>query len=62
MSRPAARSRGSTTYSGADQVVAETFKVLVLGSSEVGKTSLVRLYASGETATNLITTVGKVKF
>lgn len=46
-------------YSDEDEVVAETFKVLVLGSSDVGKTSLVRLYSTGETATNLLPTVGR---
>lgn len=44
---------------GADEVVAETFKVLVLGNSDVGKTSLIRLYSTGETAANLIPTVGE---
>ena len=44
---------------GADEVVAETFKVLVLGNSDVGKTSLIRLYTTGETAANLIPTVGE---
>lgn len=44
---------------GADEVVAETFKILVLGNSDVGKTSLIRLYTTGETATNLIPTVGE---
>ena len=43
----------------ADEVVAETFKVLVLGGSDVGKTSIVRLYDRGEVATNLLPTVGK---
>ena len=55
MSRVPAKSRGST-----EVVVAETFKVLVLGSSEVGKTSLVKLYTEGQIPTNLLSTVGKM--
>lgn len=57
MSRPAATSRGSAT-STADEIIAETFKVLVLGGSDVGKTSIVKLYAKEEVATNLLPTVG----
>ena len=45
--------------SEADEVVAETFKVLVLGNSDVGKTSLIKLYTTGEAAGNLMMTVGK---
>ena len=31
-----------------EEVVAATFKVLVLGSSDVGKTSLIQSYATGK--------------
>ena len=55
MSRP---TLGATL--GADEVVAETFKVLVLGNSDVGKTSLVKLYTTGEVATKLLPTVGEM--
>ena len=40
-------------------VVAATFKVLVLGNSDVGKTSLIRLYSTGKVARNLLSTVGE---
>lgn len=43
-----------------DEVVAETFKVLVLGNSDVGKTSLIKLYTTGEMATKLLPTVGEM--
>ena len=42
-----------------DEIVAETFKVLVLGNTDVGKTSLIKLYTTGEAAGNLLSTVGK---
>ena len=46
--------------STADEVVAETFKVLVLGGSDVGKTSIVRFFTSGgQVPANLLPTVGK---
>ena len=46
------------TDEDAPEVVAATFKVLVLGNSDVGKTSLIRLYSRGEVAQNLLPTVG----
>lgn len=62
MSRqPSPRARSSTTgTSGADEVVAETFKVLVLGNSDVGKTSLIKLYTTGEMVPKLLPTVGEM--
>jgi len=47
-----------TGVDASTEVVAATFKVLVLGNSDVGKTSLIRLYATGEVAQNLLPTVG----
>ncbi len=40
------------------EVVAATFKVLVLGNSDVGKSSLIRVYTTGDVARNLLPTVG----
>jgi len=48
----------ATGVDASTEVVAATFKVLVLGNSDVGKTSLIRLYATGEVAQNLLPTVG----
>ena len=60
MSRPKSWSRKSAASS--EEVVAETFKVLVLGGSDVGKSSLVKHYTSGGQAAsaNLLPTVGEL--
>lgn len=61
MSRQAPRAPPSTS-GDMDEVVAETFKVLVLGNSDVGKTSLIKLYTTGEMATQLLPTVGEMRY
>ena len=44
---------------GAEEVVvAATFKILVLGDSNVGKSSLVKSYSSGRQAKDLLPTIG----
>ena len=61
MSRPKSTSRwsaASTALVDDGEVVAETFKVLVLGGSDVGKTSVVRYFTSGGNVPNLLPTVG----
>lgn len=60
MSRPSPRAPPSPSGDAADGVVAETFKVLVLGNSDVGKTSLIKLYTTGEMTTKLLPTVGEI--
>lgn len=49
----------SSPDSSPGQPVAQTFKVLVLGDSGVGKTSLINYYKDGYASPNLISTIGK---
>ena len=51
----------STDGVSEDVVVATTFKVLVLGNSNVGKTSLIKAYATGESPQKMMPTIGKLK-
>ena len=39
--------------------VAQTFKVIVLGDSGVGKTSLIHFYKQGVVPPNMISTIGE---
>ena len=39
--------------------VTHTFKVLVLGDSAVGKTSLIKYYTEGEASPNILSTIGR---
>lgn len=39
--------------------VTHTFKVLVLGDSGVGKTSLIKYYTEGEASPNILSTIGR---
>ena len=51
---------GALRTAGAkDVVVAATFKVLVLGDSCVGKTSVISRYATGAVPLRMIATIGK---
>lgn len=49
----------SSEESSPDVAVAQTFKVLVLGDSGVGKTSLIQYYKQRAPSLNMISTVGK---
>ena len=40
-------------------VVVATFKILVLGNADVGKSSLIRLYTTGKAARDLLPTIGR---
>ena len=40
-------------------VVAATFKILVLGNSDVGKSSLIQKYTTGRATKSLLPTVGE---
>ena len=51
----------STPDSSPGQPVAQTFKILVLGDSGVGKTSLINYYKDGFASPNLISTIGKFR-
>ena len=42
------------------EVVAATFKVLVLGNSSVGKSSLIKRYSSSEKPGSMMPTIGKI--
>ena len=42
-------------------VVAQTFKVLVLGDSGVGKSSLIHYYTQGSAPTSMLSTIGNVR-
>lgn len=44
-----------------DEVVAATFKILVLGESNVGKSSLIKSYATRKKPAALLPTIGKLK-
>ena len=50
--------RGGNSPPSLSAVVAATFKVLVLGNSQVGKTSLIRLYSKGEFVLHPLPTIG----
>ena len=43
-----------------DSTEALEYKVLVLGSSQVGKTSLIRKYTTGNFPTGLLSTIGRL--
>ena len=42
-----------------DIPVTHTFKVLVLGDSGVGKTSLIKYYTEGEASPSILSTIGR---
>ena len=42
------------------EVVAATFKVLVLGNSNVGKSSLIKRYSTSEKPGSMMPTIGKI--
>lgn len=44
-----------------DVVVAATFKVLVLGNSNVGKSSLIKRYSAAEKPESMMPTIGQYK-
>ena len=50
----------SSSENSPDVAVAQTFKVLVLGDSGVGKTSLIQYYKQGVSSMNMISTVGEL--
>ena len=43
-----------------EEVVAATFKVLVLGDSNVGKSSLIKSYSTRKRPGNLMPTIGEL--
>lgn len=42
-----------------EEVVAATFKVLVLGNSNVGKSTIIKLFSAGQHPGSLLPTIGE---
>ena len=58
-SQMASASSSSVESNSPDVAVAQTFKVLVLGDSGVGKTSIIQYYKKGVPSLSMISTVGE---